>query len=267
MPKLLNLISLRHIIKGGSSKPVSIQAEDENGKVSSYVLKLFKKKHVDQNYSSAKEILGVELAKDFDLPVSDYGIINFDHKYLKSFFDDKYISELDIGYKFCSELKEGMVIYDSSGTNRFLKNYDLENVFGFDNIILNTDRGGYRYKPNLLVGDDDFLLIDHETILPHYTSGSIEEQINYKNKFNSYIYTNHIFYNDLKKKRKKGIMFDETIMHLSNFDLKKIDNIFADFDKFNITCGNKNKCYSYFKWLKDNINDVYNTLNNRLFNG
>jgi hypothetical protein len=32
-------------------------------------------------------------------------------------------------------------------------------------MIFNSDRGGYRNKPNLLVDEDGFILIDHELTL------------------------------------------------------------------------------------------------------
>ncbi len=264
MPKLLKLVSLRETIKGGSTNPILIEAQDEKGLRSFYVLKLFKKKDINQIYSVAKEIIGAETALQFDLPIPDYGVINFDHEELKGFYSEDYISELDTGYKFCSEYNEGTIIYDQNGKNTFFNNYDMENLFGFDNIILNTDRGGFRNKANLLVEDDRFLLIDHELILSYYTFDNLDLEINFKSRFNSYYYSNHIFYNILRKKKKNNPIFEETRMHLANFDISKIDSIFAQFDKFNIAYGNKDICYSYFKWLKENNNYVFDTLNKRI---
>ncbi len=201
--KELNLVSIKKILEGGSTFPLVIEAEDENSNIAPYVLKLYKRQHVKQEFSVAKEILVAEIAKEFDLPVPDYGIINFDHKYLSGFFDDKYIDILDTGYKFCSKLKNGVFIYNPNTKNNFLKDYDLENVFAFDNVILNTDRGGFRNKPNLLVNDNDFVLIDHEQTFPFYSAQFINSKMNYKNIFSTYFCKKHVFYDQLKKIRKK----------------------------------------------------------------
>lgn len=261
--KELNLVSIKKIQKGGSTLPLIIEAEDENSNIDFYVLKLYKEKYVDQNFSIAKEILATEIAKQFDLPVPEYGVINFNHDYLSDFYDISHIRQLDKGYKFCSKLIEGVVIYNPSIKNAFLKHYDLENVFAFDNVILNTDRGGFRNKPNLLVTDEDFVLIDHEQTFPFYST-PINTNINFWNTFSAYYHRNHIFFEQLKKHRKKGTMFDEFQMNINNFNLKIFDTIFADLDHFNIKNIGKTDFFNYFTWLKTNNNHLITTLNTRL---
>ena len=259
----LKLVSIKNIQVGGSTSPLVIEAEDKHSNISSYILKLYNKNSINQNYSVAKEIIASEVAKEFDLPAPDYGIINFDHKYLKSVFTDSHIESLDNGYKFCSKIIEGSLIYNPSTKNNFLKDYDLENVFAFDNLILNVDRGGYHNKPNLLVIDDDFVLIDHELILPFYSNPQ-SININYWNYFSVYNCDKHIFYNLLKTKRKKGLIFDEFQLHLNNFNLSIFDSIFANLEYFNINNSGKQDCFDYFNWAKTNHGKIVNVLNNRL---
>ena len=261
--KELNLVSIKNIHKGGSTLPLIIEAEDENSNISFYILKLYKSNYVKQNFSVAKEILVTEVAKQFDLPVPDYGVINFNHSILSSFFDQSHINQLDLGYKFCSKLIEGVVIYNPNIKNTFLKHYDLENVFAFDNMILNIDRGGFRNKPNLLVNDEDFVLIDHEQTFPFYST-PINKNTNYWNTFSAYYHRNHVFYEQLKKYRKKGTMFDEFQLNLNSFNLNIFDTIFTDLDYFSIRNIGKVDIFNYFNWLKTNNNHVITTLNNRL---
>ena len=63
----LKLISIDGILEGGSSKPLLITAINEDKKVGEYVMKVFKKDYIEQNYSVAKEIFISELAKEFNL--------------------------------------------------------------------------------------------------------------------------------------------------------------------------------------------------------
>lgn len=261
--KELKLVAIRQEQIGGSTRPLIIDAEDENSNISSYVLKLYNKRSIDQNYAVAKEVLISEIANEFDLPVPDYGVINFDHKYLENNFEKDYIKKLDTGFKFCSKIIDGVVIFNPSIKNKFLQDYDIENVFAFDNLILNVDRGGYHNKPNLLVSDNDFVLIDHELTLPFYSNPQ-KSNINYWNTFLTYNCNNHIFLKFLKRKRKKDLIFDEFQMHLNNFNLSIFDSIFNNFNKFNINYSGKHDCLDYFKWAKSNSSKIVKLLNDRI---
>lgn len=261
--KELRLVAIRHEQKGGSTRPLIIDAEDEQANVSTYVLKIYNKRSINQNFAVAKEILISEIAKEFDLPVPDYGIINFDHKYLTNFFDKKYIDNLDLGYKFCSKLIDGVVIFNPAIKNSFLQDYDLENVFAFDNLMLNIDRGGYHNKPNLLITDNNFVLIDHELTLPFFSHPQ-QSNINYWNSFLTFDHSKHIFWKSLKRKRNKDLIFHEFEMHLYSLNLSIFDEIFNNFNKFNVTYSNKSDCLEYFKWAKVNNAKIVKLLNDRI---
>lgn len=196
--QVLKLNNYEGIIKGGSSKPILITAFNEAGIEKPYVMKTYKKKFVSENYSVAKEILILELAKEFDLPVPDYGIVKIDNEDLMEFYSKENVALLDEGYKFCTEYQEGFVIMSTIASPSFLKGYEIENLFAFDNLILNVDRGGFRNKPNLLLRDEEMLLIDHEQTFPFINSFE-KADLNYYSVFNNYYCNNHIFWAVLKK--------------------------------------------------------------------
>jgi hypothetical protein len=201
----LKLVSIDGFAKGGSSKPLLITAVDEKGVPKQYVMKLFKTNHIEQNYSVAKEIFVNEFAKEFDLSVPDYAIIKIDHNLLTEFFSEEEINKLDKGYKFCSEFMSQYVIFNPLLSLPFIKDYDIENLFCFDNLVINVDRGGARDKPNLLINDSDILLIDHELTLPFIHNGI--ENNNYYNYIRSYQHENHIVKKHLKALRQKDNLF------------------------------------------------------------
>jgi hypothetical protein len=75
------------------------------------------------------------------------------------------LAQKDDRIKFGSFQMTGMTIFNNL-SSLSLKGYDIGTVFAFDYLIWNLDRGGFGNKPNILVNDDGFLLIDHELILP-----------------------------------------------------------------------------------------------------
>ncbi|MEM9075436.1 MAG: HipA family kinase [Bacteroidota bacterium] len=261
----LDLVSIKgKLVKGASTEPLLIEASDEDGNIDIYVLKLFDDNGPNNIYRTAKEIVGNELAKEFGLPVPEYGLINFDHSLLTEYYSLDRIKTIHNGFKFCSKLEEGMSIFNPNLKNYALREYDMGSVFAFDNILLNTDRGGFRNKPNLLVNDNDFLLIDHELILFFYNNMEKVEPIDFKHKFDVYYFKNHVFYKILKNKRKKSEVFDEFEEMLKVFNLSKFDDIFARLDKFNVIHNGKEDCSDYFLWLKNQRNYVINCLKDRI---
>lgn len=260
----LKLIGIEGIIKGGSTKPLLIRAENDNGDINPYVLKLYKKDNVANNFTIAKEILVTELALEFNLPVPQYGIIEFDLELLKDFYSDNEISLFNDGYKFCSLYYDSYVIYSPIVNVYFLKEYHMENVFAFDNIILNTDRGGFRNKPNLLIGDKDFLLIDHELTFPFINCHVNLDNIDYMNSFNTYYYKHHIFYDKLTKRRNRNKIFDEFYENIRILNTSKFNDIFAQLENLGIEYGKKEFIFDYLDWIKNKKDYIHKTLNERI---
>lgn len=261
----LKLSNFESIIKGGSSKPILINAFNNKGIEKSYVMKTYKSKFVSENFSIAKEILVTELAREFDLPVPEYGLIKIDNKDLKGIYADEEIKLLDKGYKFCTEYHEGYVIMSSVASSKFLKDFEIENLFAFDNLIMNVDRGGFRNKPNLLLNDEDMMLIDHEQTLAFVNSFE-NKKINYFSTFNNFYYNNHIFWSTLKSLRndKKEFVFGEFIEILRTINIEKLNNIFEKMDFYGIEYGEKSIIFAYLYWAKQNYSHINNVLIDRL---
>ncbi len=197
----------------------------------------------------------------------DYGLINFDHSILSDFFAKDEINSLDEGYKFCSEFKPIGPVFSPLTKFRYLKSYDIENVFAFDNLILNVDRGGPRNKPNLLIGDSGFLLIDHELILPFINGIEEGMDFSFKQKFNSFSqYQRHIFYHSLKKTKaiEKEYLFDEFIEMLRYENFEMLKDLFNELERFNIEFGEKNNIFAYFDWVKSNLDFIQKQLVERI---
>lgn len=256
--RILKLVQIDGFIDGGSSKPLLITAVDEFGKVNQYVMKLFKKKYVEQNFSVAKEILISELAMEFNLAVPNYAVINIDHSLLIDYFEKEELDNLDEGYKFCSEFNGQYVIFNPLVSLHFIKSYDIANLFSFDNVIINSDRGGFRNKPNLLVNDDEILLIDHEQTLP-FINNSYSDP-NYFTYLQNYPYQRHIVITHLKSLRVKNGIFDEFSEMLKLLNITRFIDTFNELEALNINFGERDDFLLFLEWLKNKRTPICNHL-------
>lgn len=257
--KILQLINIDGFLEGGSSKPLAITAMDKDGNVKQYVMKLFKRQYVMENYSVAKEILVNELAKEFSLPVPDYALIDIDHKLLAEYFKPEDLKLLDDGYKFCSEFNPHYLIFSPVISLKFLKDYDIANLFAFDNVIINSDRGGYRNKPNLLIKDDDMLLIDHEQTLPFINNQYREP--NYFSYLLHYPYQIHIVASYMKSLRVKKGIFDEFFDSLRILNINKFIHIFDQLEFYNIAFCERDEFFLYLEFIKSKREAIVKHLN------
>lgn len=263
--QILKLINIRGILKGGSTKPLLITALNESNREVPYVMKTYKKENIEENYTIAKEILITELAKKFDLPVPEYGLIKVNNSQLSKFYTLEEINKLDNGYKFCTEYIEGTLIANNELNKKLLDNYDYSKLFAFDTLMMNSDRGGFNNKPNLLLTDGQMLLIDHEQSLPFYNSFN-KSETNYFNLFNVFYCKNHVFWNSLKKlpEKDKVHIFEEFIEILRTINFDFLNPIFEEFNKNEIVHGDKEAIFSYLYWAKNNLLHVHRTLNQKL---
>jgi hypothetical protein len=133
-----------------------------------YVVKMFSPKQVQQQNAVAKEFFGNVLAKEMGLPVPKMAMIRLEKPFLESLpVRYKEIEQKSQrGLRFGCSYAPDFVIFDDALSQSKLNVNDMANVFAFDNFVYNLDRGGFRKKPNLLVRDGSFLLIDHEQIFP-----------------------------------------------------------------------------------------------------
>ncbi len=258
--KKLTLNSVIEVLSnGGSTCPLLVLAEDEKGDLDQYVVKFYDENYCKYDYVVAKEIIVSNLANYFDLPTPEIGVIDIPAEIY--FEHTKSETKLAKNLRFSNKYYQSAILYNPQKKKSFLQNYDYENVFAFDNLLLNADRGGFRNKPNLLIQKDNFLLIDHEQSLTFYNTQNIRQDVDFKSKFLIYPYYNHVFFDRVKN---ENINFDEFHQHLKLFNLNIFDSIFAKLDYFNIQNGGKDLCISYFKWAKENCEFVVNTLKDRL---
>ncbi|EAY26506.1 HipA family kinase [Microscilla marina] len=185
-------ITVHKIIeKGGSTKPwlVEVLVKDQP---KAYVVKMFTEKHVDQVAPVANEVYANVLAKQFDLPCPKAAFIHFsdNFKFWLTKEQQEVLDTKDQRIKFGSEYIEGNTPYNRDSV---LPIYELEadeiaNIYAFDMLIANWDRR--IAKPNILLTETNFYLIDHELGF-QYTEAHIEH---FRAKKLMNRYGDHIFY-------------------------------------------------------------------------
>jgi len=254
---------------GGSTKPwrvVAIDTQLEDLKEVAYVVKTYTAKNITQGHSIAKEFICNALAGQFDLAVpTAYFIDLHDTDFISTLEQDtrEVLSGKYNGVTFASELLDATII------NEQLKGpftiTDCATLFAFDCLILNTDRGGWRNKPNLLVDDEGFILIDHELAfhiidtpdsLPYY---KVIEHLNNSSWIN--LYSKHIFYARLKTYRgSKKHLFDTFEQSLLTLDINYINRVISNLTANQIDIGSSAFLIEYLSGLKENTHRFINTL-------
>lgn len=186
-------LSFQKVLDGGSTRPWLVLVTVD-GKPEPYVVKLFKKKHVDEAYAVAKEVYCSILANQFGLTTPKPALIEFSSSFIAALPIElkNELSLKDNRIKFGSKLIEGTFQYVDTLQRESFKKYDIQTIYAFDNLIWNTDRRPD--KPNILFKGNDAYLIDHEiSLLVDYKT---VENFNR----NSWVYwsSRHIFYSILK---------------------------------------------------------------------
>lgn len=248
----LILIRINGQIKESSNFPLEIWALDKTQQ-GSYFAKPFRKNNIN-TFPTAKEILACEIATSFDLPTPRYGIIDIPNAKLSSFYSDAQIRKFHPGYKFCSKKLEQYTTLNPLASVGFLRDYEIAGIFAFDVLMQNSDRCGFRGKPNLLINDDSLFMIDHELTLSFISEN--QETTNYENNLNIYPHFNHVLFPYLKSIKEKNHIFDEFLEYLHFLNLNDLYLVFDKMDKFNIEYGDRLDYLSYFDWCKKNISII-----------
>jgi hypothetical protein len=130
---------------------------------------------------------------------------------------------------------------------------------------LNLDRGGYRNKPNLLVDDDGFILIDHELTFNFIDSENDLSfnkiiEVFHSNSWPSF-YQKHVFFSSLKNYRGvKKNLFDTFDESLRTININSILELIDELERFKVQMGNIHLLVDYLKYLKQNSNQFRNIL-------
>lgn len=261
--QVLKLLSIDKILEGGSTKPLVITAQNEDGNIKQYVMKSFRHERYGNNYSVAKEIFINELAREFELPVPEYALIEVENSDLKDFYTPEEIAIMAKGYKFCSELMVQYANFNPLISYSFIKDYDIESLFAFDCLIHNTDRGGFRNKPNLLINDSQFLLIDHELTLPFVNENNLIVE-SYFNSFRFFEFRKHVFYKYMVSIRHKSNIFNDFDELLKRLTIVRFNSIFDKMDILEIKYGDRERIMDYLHWAKSNVEFINKDLRNKL---
>lgn len=192
-------------LPGGSTKPWQIVVKTDNGP-KSYVVKLFKTKDIEQIMSVSREVFGSVLASQLDLQCPSPALIEFGQEFLDRLNEEELydLIDRDKRIKFGCEFIEGSNQFTPNISTGILERYDIEDIYAFDNLISNVDRRVA--KPNILLFNKEYYLIDHELSLPiNYNNIS-----HFRNGKSTFPFTEHIFYRTLKNRKKvnKEAMFE-----------------------------------------------------------
>ncbi len=256
---VLTATEFRGIVpKGGSTKPWVVEAYDTAGNTDLYVVKMFTAKQVRQQNAVAKEVFGNVLAQSFSLPVPDFAFVRFEEAFLETLPDEYREIEQNThrGLRFGSRFASGYAIFDDALPATHLDPITMGSVYAFDNLVRNLDRGGFRKKPNLLIRDGDFLLIDHEQIFPfaddpeHYNDAPIRD---FQAGKWAYPYQVHLFYKYLqgRSQSQKEILFRNFIEQLRVLDLFLLEEYAQYLTENNQPVGNLELILDYLAAIKD----------------
>lgn len=256
---------------GGSTKPLRVIAITE-GEITPeetpYVVKVFKNNHVVQGNSIAKEFICNTLAEEFDLSVPETGLINLNEEPFAELLESSeqaFLKERHQGPTFASRLLEASLV-NPALRNYVFKTYDMATLFAFDCMIINTDRGGHHNKPNLLVDDDGFILIDHELTLGFIDGDDEQAHEKYlqliKDKQWPPFFAKHLFYDELKSYRgpSKKSLFDTFENSLAGISLSRIEQSLDDLRKNGIAVGRGEQIIDYLRTLKQQPDKFKNLL-------
>ena len=256
---------------GGSTRPwrvVAVHDNAEEWEEVAYVVKTFTINNVEQAHSVGKEFICNALAGQFDLDAPEACMINLNDEDFKSTLDEgplKVLASKFKGITYASRLLSNASIINEDVRGNSFDIDDCATLFAFDCLIINLDRGGHRNKPNLLVDDEGFFLIDHELTFPFLDAPNTNGlDIIFKN-FNEntwlHFYEKHLFYTRLKTYRgTKRNLFDTFEESLRTLNINYIQQVINDLGNNNISLGNSELLIKYLSSLKQNAHKFRNIL-------
>lgn len=245
--------------KGGSTRPWLVELLTNDNGPETYVVKMFTTTQINQHFAVAKEVFGNVLANALFLSVPEAVLARFTPDFLSTLPEEARIrhEQCHRGLRFASKYYEGYTIFGHNLLNSKINDYDMPSIYAFDNLVQNLDRGGYHEKPNLLINDDDYLLIDHELIFPfandpdEYDNRIIVDFLN--NKWN-YPYEKHLFQPFLKKKHssKKVDIFNQFAKSLRGLDADILEEPAQFLSENGHSYGNLELITDYLRAIQEN---------------
>jgi hypothetical protein len=228
-----------------------------------YIVKFFSEKTTEQQHPVAKEVIGSILASELGLFTPDIALVHFDDFFVENALEAKareILSRKHSGLKFASRYQDGMAIFSPAKHKRYLRIYDIANIFAFDCLIYNLDRGRRSDKPNFLVEDDNYLLIDHEQCFPF-----IDNEVRFyelimeklaKSELD-YSYQSHVLYPLIKSYhyKTKDEIFSEFEEYLTKLNINKVRDTIVRLHELNISSGHHDRLIDYLRYVKDNAHN------------
>ena len=198
-------------MEGGSTQPCLVVASAYNGvPMGQYVVKIFKRRNIEQINGTAKEVYANVLARHFDLKVPEAALIEVEYWLIEQLKAMAAYRNWDIteGVYFGTRYIRGGIDFTDDVKHK-IETWTKENIFAFDALIRNVDRTPR--KKNLFLANDTIYLIDHELSL------SIRRSFDDYIRSNDWVFLvknpkgdKHLFFNDLSTKNKKDkLMFEQ----------------------------------------------------------
>jgi hypothetical protein len=199
---------------------------------------MFTQRQIQQQHAVAKEVYGNVLAAAFQLPAPEAALVRFTPAFVATLSpaDKDRHEQCHKGLRFATRHHEDYTIFGDQLPNSKIRDYDMASVYAFDNLVRNLDRGGERNKPNLLVRDEDYLLIDHELIFPFADDPDNPNESVIPAFLRGewpYNHEKHLFYPYLKKskpetKQKMFIPFMESLQRLDPYLLEETGSFLSE---------------------------------------
>lgn len=253
------------IMLGGTTKPLLFLIHTGSA-YELYVVKIFSKKDRKQYNPTSKECYAYALAEEFSLQQPHAAIIEFKKDLLASIPVDisQRIYESGSFFHFATKYGDGFTVMNTNLKESDLYNYEVETVFAFDILILNPDRR--KVKPNLLINEKDYLLIDHELSLQindRFLNCLSENDFSFL--YNSQGLKDHIFLPNLKKLSKKvNLRFEHFEYHLRTLNLRKLEDVKDQLDEIHVDTNDFYLIKNYIAEIKSKATLFIKMLNNFL---
>lgn len=251
--KIYKAIQFHKVLSdGGSTRPWLVEILAEGEETQSFVVKVFKTDTLRQYNAVAHEAIANELAKCLDMSVPEKAFIDFPSNFIQSLpnTEKQLITSNHINrrLKFGTVLIDNAKIFSPQQDMNDLEEYEIEDIYAFDNLIQNVDR--QNRKPNILFTPANYFLIDHELSFEGITDDYVKE---IEADTWKYPYQKHIFHKKLKGLKDKQYTFDNFEENIRNLDFKDLENILQVLADNKYSYQNANFLLEYLRFIQTNI--------------
>lgn len=289
--KLIDVTTFLEVMKGGSTKPILVAALNEKGYLGHYVVKLYKEKHERSAYSTFKELIVNHLANEFELRTPNCFLAKIPESLIQSSSRKVIQFKIENIENYSLNERKLSLEYVKASTVGFNDQFDFDisiyaTIYALDFFIFNVDRGGQNNKPNLMIDDEGFLLIDHELTFNFLNNANFDDAREDLHLDNSNLHSDdlivferikslinmketmyncrqHLFFNKLKQDFNPK-MFDDFIFLLEDISMIKFKRYIEELENNGIKCPSSYLLIEYVKFVQENIASFEASLYNSL---